>query len=99
MARRRREIGVRVAIGAARNILVMVVRDGVALTAAGIAVGVPCAVAAAGMLASLMFGVTKSDPVTVVAGAAFFLVLGISAGLLPARRALTVQPVEALRAE
>ena len=100
VSRRTREIGIRVAIGAApRDVLGMVVREAVVLTTVGVAIGIPLAVAASGLVASLLFGVSRSDPMTLIACAVFFILLGVAAGLQPARRALGVQPMEALRSE
>lgn len=100
VSRRTREIGVRAAIGAdASSLLWMVMREGVILTSLGVIVGVPVAYAAALMLASLTFGISRADPVTFGLTAVFFLVLGLAAGVVPARRAAGVDPVIALRAE
>lgn len=100
VARRTREIGVRTAIGAdATAVTWMVVREGLWLTAAGVVVGVPAAYAGARLLSSLTFGVSQGDPLTFASTAIFFIVLGVVAGLVPARRAARVDPVIALRAE
>lgn len=100
VSRRTREIGICVAIGAApRDVLGMVVREGVVLTTVGVVIGLPLAVAASGLVASLLFGVSRSDPMTLIAYAVFFILFGVAAGLQPAHRALSVQPMEALRSE
>jgi len=97
---RTREIGVRAALGASRgNILGLVIRQGMALTTVGVVVGLCGAVAASRGLASLLFGVSRFDPIT-YAGVAVLLVFASGvACLLPALRAVSVDPVEALRAE
>ena len=100
VSKRTREIGVRVAVGAnPATVARAVVRDGLVLTAIGIAIGLPAAYLAARSMRAMLFGVTETDPLTFTAAAAFFLILGILAGTLPARRAASVDPVIALRAE
>jgi predicted permease len=97
---RTREIGVRSALGASRgDILGLVVRQGMVLTGLGVAIGVAGAVAATRALASLLFGVSRFDPVTYVAVVA--LLVGVSglACWMPAWRAAKVDPVITLRAE
>ena len=100
VAERTREIGVRAALGASRaNILSLILRQGMALTGLGIAIGLGAAVAASGALATLLFGVTRLDPLTY--GAVVALLLGVSAIAcwLPAWRAARVDPTITLRAE
>jgi hypothetical protein len=100
VARRTRELGVRIAIGASQHELVgMVVREGLLLSAIGVALGVPMAVGATTVLRRLLYGLTPTDALTLSASAVFFLILGAAAGALPARRAARVDPVVALRAE
>jgi ABC-type antimicrobial peptide transport system permease subunit len=100
VSRRRREIGVRVAIGAPPAAVALgVVREGFVLTALGAALGLPVAFVAARSLKALMFGISEADPLTFAAVTIFFLVLGAAAGLIPAWRASSVDPVTALRAE
>lgn len=97
---RTREIGVRVALGATRgDILGLVVRQGMALTTLGALIGLSGAVAASGAIAALLFDVSRFDLVTY--GYVLALLLGVSAVacLIPAQRAASVNPVEALRAE
>ena len=100
VSRRTREIGVRLAIGAtpgaaARTIL----RESLMVTVIGVAIGLPAAFLAARGLRVLLFGVSEADPLTFVATAALFLTIGLAAGMAPARRAATVDPMVALRAE
>jgi predicted permease len=100
VARRTREIGVRLAIGASPAAAARsVVREGLLVSALGIAIGLPLAAITARSLRSLMFGITETDPATFAAAAILFLVLGLFAGLAPARRAASVDPVIALRSE
>ena len=100
VSRRTREIGVRVAIGAGRgDVLRMVIKEGLILATIGTAVGVPAAIAAGRILGTLLFGLTASDPIVLTATAAFFVALGLVAGLVPAFRAAAVDPAIALRTE
>lgn len=100
VARRTREIGVRMALWASPAVAVRaVIREGVLVCALGVAIGLPLAALSARPLRTLMFGITAGDPVTFGAAAFAFLLLGVIAGILPARRAATVDPVIALRAD
>jgi predicted permease len=100
VARRTREIGVRLAVGATpASLLLLVVRDGVRLMLVGVAVGLPLALWSARALQSLLFGVSPADPWTVAGTALLFAIVGVLGGVLPARRAATVDPVTALRAD
>jgi predicted permease len=100
VARRTREIGVRMAIGAAPAAAARsVMREGFLVCALGVAIGLPLAALAARSLRSLLFGISESDPLTFGAAAAVFLVLGLIAGMSPARRAANVDPAIALRSE
>ena len=98
VAQRRRELGVRAALGATRSDLVrLVVRSGLSIAGAGTALGLLGALVATRVLRSLLFGVAPSDPLTFagivgVLGSAVLL-----ASWLPARRAARVMPTEALR--
>jgi len=100
VSRRRREIGVRVALGAAPSAVAFtVLREAVLVSAAGVAIGLPIALVAARALRSLMYGISEADPLTFSAAAAFFIAMGLAAGILPAWRAARVDPMAALRAE
>lgn len=100
IAVRRRELAVRTALGATRRDLVtMVLRDGLTTTVIGLAVGIALAVVASRAMASVLFGVTPLDPVAFTAGP--FLLFGVAcaACLISARRATGIAPTEALKAE
>lgn len=99
VGRRTREIGVRLAIGALpREAAGSVMRESIVVCTLGVAMGLPLAIVAARSLRSLMFGISENDPVTFAAAAAGFLLMGVVAGIAPARRAASVDPVIALRA-
>lgn len=100
VSRRTREIGVRMALGATRGqVLGMVMREGVLLTSMGVAVGIPCALAAGRFTASMLFGLEPDNPPVLAAAALFFVAVGCLAGVWPARRAAGVDPTDALRSE
>ncbi len=97
-ARRAREIGIRIALGARREaVLWMVLRDALVLVAAGLAAGLPVSYAAARQVASLLFGVKPLDAVTFVATAGVLGAIGVAAALVPARRAAALEPLSVLR--
>jgi putative ABC transport system permease protein len=98
MARRTREIGVRMALGALpKDVLGLVLRQVATLTAAGVIVGLGLALASNRAVASLLYGVSSTDPVTFSATALGLAFVAIGAGLLAARRATRVDPMVALR--
>ena len=100
VAERRQEIGVRMALGATGGqIRGLFLRHGLIVVAVGIACGVGAALAAARSLASLVFGVTVTDPATLSAVAALLTVVTLLACYMPARSATRVDPLEALRSE
>src|SRR5262245_2287242 len=100
VAERFREIGVRAALGASpRNILVLVVRQGLTLTLAGIAIGVIGAVVGSQIFAALLFGVSHLDPATYLGMLVLLVAVSGAACCLPALRASRVDPVIALRAD
>jgi ABC-type antimicrobial peptide transport system permease subunit len=97
---RRREIGVRAALGATRGKLIsLVLRQGLAFTIAGLALGLIAAAGASQFLSSLLFGVTPYDTVAYAIAPAVLIVVALAACLVPAWRAAAVDPAEALRAE
>ena len=100
VAQRTREIGIRMALGAqARDVLRLVLRQGVVLTMIGVAIGVAISLAGTRLLAGLLYGVAPTDPATYGALALLLVSVALAACLLPARRAMKVQPMEALRYE
>jgi len=100
VSQRTREIGIRMALGAARrDVLAMVLRQGLTLTLIGLMLGLAGALAFTRVLQSRLFDVSPSDPVTFVAVSALLIVIALLACWLPARRATRVDPMEALRCE
>jgi predicted permease len=100
VTRRTQEIGVRIALGAARkNVLSMILRETLGLTGIGIVLGLACALAAAQLLAGMLYGVSAQDPVTLVAVSVVLGGVAAVAGWIPARRAMRVDPMVALRYE
>jgi putative ABC transport system permease protein len=97
---RTREIGIRVALGAApRAVTSLVVNDALRLATIGLVVGIAGAVVATRALESLLYGVTPTDPATFIAIATLVSTIAVIASYLPARRALRIDPTQALRAE
>ena len=100
VAARTREIGVRVALGAQpRNVFGMIVRQGLGAAAAGLTLGLLGAAALGRVLTSLLYGVKPTDVLTFVGVAGVLLGVVLAACLVPARRAVRVDPLEALRSE
>jgi len=100
VSQRTREIGVRMALGAERGVVSrMVLREAGRLAVAGIAVGLACAVGAAMLMRGLLFGTAPWDATTLAAVAVVLGACTLLASYIPARRAASVNPVEALRAE
>lgn len=99
-AQRTQEIGVRMALGADRGrILLLIVGEGFVFVAAGLAVGVLAALGVTRALTRLLFGVTPADPGTFATAALLLAGAGLAATYLPARRATRADPLVALRAE
>jgi putative ABC transport system permease protein len=97
---RTREIGLRIALGAApRDVLTMIVWHGIRLMLAGLVVGVALAFAVAHLLQSLLYGVSPEDPVIASIAALLLLLAGLVACYIPSRRAMRVDPMVALRYE
>jgi putative ABC transport system permease protein len=100
VVRRRNEIGVRMALGASRNdILVMVLREAAILLGIGLVTGTVLALAAGTAAASMLYGLKPRDPLTLGAAITGMIIVALLASLLPAQRAATVHPMEALREE
>src|SRR5262245_55194020 len=100
VSRRTREIGVRIALGAARSrVLVLIIGDGMRVVVAGALAGVALAAAGSRLVAHLLYGSASADWLFYIAGAVSVLIVGLVASLMPARRAAAVEPLVALRHE
>jgi macrolide transport system ATP-binding/permease protein len=98
VARRTSEIGIRMALGAQRGLVIrMVLRDVLALAAVGIAISVPAALATTRFVASLLFGVKPADPQVLAAATGILLLAALLAGFVPARAASRIDPMIAVR--
>ncbi|HEV2248256.1 MAG TPA: ABC transporter permease [Terriglobia bacterium] len=100
VSRRTQEIGIRMALGAQRRqVLWMVVCESIVVALAGVAVGLPLALAGAKLLGSMLFGVKSTDLLSIISALAGVTLLTVAASLIPARRAAKVDPMVALRHE
>jgi hypothetical protein len=100
VTRRRREIGIRKAIGARRgDVAMMVMRETLGLAAPGVVIGAGVAIALSGYVSKLIYGLAPQDPPTIAAAALIVVLVSLCAGYLPARRAARVEPMSALRTE
>jgi predicted permease len=100
VVRRTNEIGIRMALGAQRtNILWLILRDTLILVLIGLAIGIPLALGAAKLVSKQLFGLSPTDPFTLIFAAGILVVVAMLAGFLPARRASRVNPLIALRYE
>jgi predicted permease len=100
VARRTSEIGIRMALGATRSGVISLVLRGVAIQIVlGLALGIPCALAAGHFMNSQLYGVSSYDPVALVGATAVLALCAVAAGFIPARRAATIEPMNALRIE
>src|SRR3569832_2309802 len=100
VTQRTHEIGIRMALGArAANVLSLIMKNGFTLVLAGIVIGLGSALMLTRFLATLLFGIEPTDGVTFVVVSAVFFLIAMIAALIPALRAMRVDPVIALRSE
>lgn len=100
VTRRTSEIGIRMALGAQRrDVLGLIVREVTWLALAGIAAGIPLALAASRLIAGMLYGLSPGEPMTIAVSTIILLGVTILAGYLPARRASRIDPMTALRSE
>jgi predicted permease len=100
VSRRTNEIGLRMALGAARsNVSWLVMRETLLLAGIGIVIGIPAVLASQRLIANMLFGIKGTDPLSLAGAVAVLLLVAITAGYLPARRASKVDPMIALRYE
>jgi putative ABC transport system permease protein len=98
IARRTRELGIRMALGATRRqVFALVVREGMTLALAGATLGMAAALLGAGLLTPFLFGIASTDPVALGGAVVLLLFVALLACLIPARRATSVDPTTALR--
>src|SRR6266542_4176811 len=98
VSRRTREIGIRIALGAdSRAVMRLILRQGLVLAAIGVAIGIAIAAAGSKLLESLLFGVRGLDPLTFGGACLLFAAVTLVASYVPARRAMSVDPMIALR--
>jgi predicted permease len=100
VTRKTHEIGIRMALGAnPANVLAMVIRQGITLALIGVAIGILAALGATRLISSMIFGLTPYDPLTFLVVAAVLVAVALAACYIPARRAMKVDPMIALRYE
>ena len=100
IVRRTQEIGIRVALGASsQSVIGMVVRDAMILVAVGLLVGLPLALGLSRYMQSLLFGLKPMDPLSLAGVVLIMTVMALTAAIVPARRASTIDPLTALRYE
>lgn len=100
VARRTNEIGIRMALGAdRRNVVRMVLRGALWQLGIGLAIGIPAALAGSRLIANQLYGVKTYDPVILGLSVFVLAACALLAGFIPARRAASIEPMQALRAE
>jgi ABC-type antimicrobial peptide transport system permease subunit len=100
VTQRQREIGVRMALGATRaKILLLILRQAATFTGIGVLVGLVAAFASAHLASALLFQTSTADPISICVSIFGLMVIAMSAAVLPAARAATINPIEALRSE
>jgi ABC-type antimicrobial peptide transport system permease subunit len=100
VGQRTQEIGIRIALGAQRkDVLGLILWQGTRLALLGAAIGIGCALALTRLMSDLLYGIGATDPATFAGLALVLIVVAITACYLPARRAMRVNPVTALRCE
>jgi predicted permease len=100
VANRTNEIGIRLALGAQpHQVLTMILREATWVSLGGVAAGLAAALVLAQLVKSMLYGLQPADPVSLISGALLLIAVGLAASWLPARRAASVQPMEALRHE
>jgi ABC-type antimicrobial peptide transport system permease subunit len=98
IGQRTQEIGIRMALGAqATDVWALMLKQGVIITAVGMVIGLVCAIGLSGIVASLLYGVSATDPMTFVAISLLLSTVALAACFIPARRATKVDPVLAIR--
>jgi len=100
VASRTNEIGIRMALGAARrSVFWLILREALLLVITGVVVGLPMIFAVTRLASTLLFGLTPTDPISLLLAALLMLAVAMVAGYLPSRRATRVDPLVALRYE
>jgi putative ABC transport system permease protein len=100
VSRRTNEIGIRVALGASRgDVLLLIVRQALLLALTGSVMGIAGALSLSRLMASQLYGVRPTDPLTFITVAALLMVVSLVASYIPARRAMRIDPMNALRYE